>query len=153
MPTLLLLGFDIDVVRVMTVSVFGGLLGILLMIPLRQAFIVKQHGILTFPEGKACAEVLLAGEKGGATASMVFAGFGLGFAYQFLMQALKLWKEGVSFALYALDAAGKTIGLKGASVSVELSPSLLGVGYIIGPRIASIMVAGGCNWQPAAVWM
>ena len=113
------------------------------MIPLRQAFIVKQHGILTFPEGKACAEVLLAGEKGGATASMVFAGFGLGFAYQFLMQALKLWKEGVSFALYALDAAGKTIGLKGASVSVELSPSLLGVGYIIGPRIASIMVAGG----------
>lgn len=143
MPTLLLLGFDIDVVRVMTVSVFGGLLGILLMIPLRQAFIVKQHGILTFPEGKACAEVLLAGEKGGATASMVFAGFGLGFAYQFLMQALKLWKEGVSFALYALDAAGKTIGLKGASVSVELSPSLLGVGYIIGPRIASIMVAGG----------
>lgn len=143
MPTLLLLGFDIDVVRVMTVSVFGGLLGILLMIPLRQAFIVKQHGILTFPEGKACAEVLLAGEKGGATASMVFAGFGLGFAYQFLMQALKLWKEGVSFALYSLDAAGKTIGLKGASVSVELSPSLLGVGYIIGPRIASIMVAGG----------
>ena len=141
MPTLLLLGFDIDVVRVMTVSVFGGLLGILLMIPLRQAFIVKQHGILTFPEGKACAEVLLAGEKGGATASMVFAGFGLGFAYQFLMQALKLWKEGVSFALYALDAAGKTIGLKGASVSVELSPSLLGVGYIIGPRIASTQVA------------
>ncbi len=143
MPTLLLLGFDIDVVRVMTVSVFGGLLGILLMIPLRQAFIVKQHGILTFPEGKACAEVLLAGEKGGATATMVFFGFGLGFLYQFLMQALHLWKDAVAFALHYLDVAGKTVGLKGATVSIELSPSLLGVGYIIGPRIASIMVAGG----------
>lgn len=143
MPTLLLLGFDIDVVRVMTVSVFGGLLGILLMIPLRQAFIVKQHGTLTFPEAKACAEVLLAGEKGGSTAVMVFSGFGLGFVYQFLMQALHLWKDGVSFAMYYVDAAGKAVGLKGASVSVELSPSLLGVGYIIGPKIASIMVAGG----------
>ncbi len=143
MPTLLLLGFDIDIVRVMTVSVFGGLLGILLMIPLRQAFIVKQHGILTFPEGKACAEVLLAGEKGGSTATMVFSGFGLGFVYQFLMQALHLWKDAVAFALHAVDATGKVVGLKGATVSIELSPSLLGVGYIIGPRIASIMVAGG----------
>jgi len=143
MPTLLLLGFDIDVVRVMTVSVFGGLLGILLMIPLRQAFIVKQHGILTFPEGKACAEVLLAGEKGGSTAIMVFAGFGLGFVYQFLMQALHLWKDAVAFAFYYVDAAGKAVGLKGATLSAELSPSLLGVGYIIGPRIAGIMFAGG----------
>jgi putative OPT family oligopeptide transporter len=143
MPTLLLLGFDIDVIRVMTVSVFGGLLGILLMIPLRQAFIVKQHRTLTFPEARACAEVLLAGEKGGATAVMVFSGFGLGFVYQFLMQAMQLWKDTYSIALSYLDAAGKTVGLKGASVSVELSPSLLGVGYIIGPKIASIMVAGG----------
>lgn len=143
MPTLLLLGFDIDVIRVMTVSVFGGLLGILLMIPLRQAFIVKQHGTLTFPEGKACAEVLLAGEKGGATASMVFSGFFLGFLYQFCMQALHLWKDMAAAALHTVNAAGKTIGLKGATVSMELSPSLLGVGYIIGPKIASIMVAGG----------
>jgi hypothetical protein len=89
MPTLLLLGFELDVVRVMTVGVFGGLLGILLMIPLRQAFIVKQHGKLTFPESKACAEVLLAGEKGGSTALMVFLGFGLGFVYQVCWQALK----------------------------------------------------------------
>jgi putative OPT family oligopeptide transporter len=143
MPALLLLGFDIDVVRVMTVSVFGGLLGILLMIPLRQAFIVKQHGLLTFPEGKACAEVLLAGEKGGATASMVFSGFGLGFVYQFCMQALHLWKDVAAAALHTVDSAGKAVGLKGATVSMELSPSLLGVGYIIGPKIASIMVAGG----------
>ncbi len=143
MPALLLLGFDIDAIRVMTVSVFGGLLGILLMIPLRQAFIVKQHGKLSFPEGKACAEVLLAGEKGGATATMVFAGFGIGFVYQFLMQAMHLWKDGVAQALYYAGAAGKTVGLKGGVFSVEVSPSLLGVGYIIGPKVASIMVAGG----------
>ena len=142
MPALLLLGFDIDVVRVMTISIFGGLLGILLMIPLRQAFIVKQHGKLTFPEGRACAEVLLAGEKGGATASMVFAGFGLGFLYQFAMQALKFWREEASMPLFS-TAAGKTVGLKGAALSIEVAPSLLGVGYIIGPKIASIMVAGG----------
>lgn len=143
MPALLLLGFDIDLVRVMTVSVFGGLLGILLMIPLRQAFIVKQHGTLTFPEGKACAEVLLAGEKGGSTATMVFSGFGLGFLYQVAMQALRLWRDFASIPLHGIDAAGKAIGLKGASLSMELSPSLLGVGYIIGPKISSVMVAGG----------
>ncbi|XZE44739.1 OPT family oligopeptide transporter [Pirellulaceae bacterium SH467] len=143
MPALLLLGFDIDAVRVMTVSVFGGLLGILMMIPLRQAFIVKQHGTLSFPEGKACAEVLLAGEKGGATASMVFSGFGLGFLYQIGMQAFHLWRDVASFALHSVDAAGKVVGLKGATLSMELSPSLLGVGYIIGPKIANIMVAGG----------
>jgi putative OPT family oligopeptide transporter len=137
MPALLLLGFDIDVVRVMTISVFGGLLGILLMIPLRQSFIVQQHDKLTFPEGRACAEVLIAGEKGGSTATFVFSGFGIGFVYQFLMQAVHLWGDFVKLSLH------KVIGLKGASLSMELSPSLLGVGYIIGPRIASIMVAGG----------
>jgi putative OPT family oligopeptide transporter len=143
MPALLLLGFDIDVIRVMTVSIFGGLLGILLMIPLRNAFIVKQHGKLTFPEGKACAEVLLAGEKGGSTASMIFSGFGLGFVYQLCMQAFRLWSDTAAVALNTVNAAGKTIGLKGATLSMELSPSLLGVGFIIGPKIASIMVAGG----------
>ena len=142
MPALLLLGFDIDVVRVMTISVFGGLLGILLMIPLRQAFIVKQHGKLTFPEGRACAEVLIAGEKGGSTASMIFSGFGLGFLYQAGMQVFKFWGEEASVPLFA-STAGKTVGLKGAALSIEVSPSLLGVGYIIGPKIASIMVAGG----------
>jgi putative OPT family oligopeptide transporter len=139
MPALLLLGFDIDVVRVMTVSVLGGLLGILMMIPLRRAFIVKQHGKLVYPEGKACAEVLIAGEKGGATARMVFTGFGIGFVYQFFMAGLHLWKEVVSKPLYSSSGAG----LKGGAVSGELTPALLGVGYIIGPRIASIMVAGG----------
>jgi putative OPT family oligopeptide transporter len=143
MPALLLLGFEIDVVRVMTVSVFGGLLGILLMIPLRQAFIVKQHGKLIFPEGKACAEVLVAGEKGGGNALMIFAGFALSFVYQLLMGALKLWSDIVSLALHTVSATGKAIGLKGASLGLEASPTLLGVGYIIGPKISSIMVAGG----------
>src|SRR5687768_17520671 len=140
MPALLLLGFDIDVVRVMTVSVLGGLLGILFMIPLRRAFIVKQHGKLPYPEGKACAEVLIAGEKGGATARMVFTGFGIGFVYQFLMAGLHLWKDVVSKPLYT-SSNGQAVGLKGGAVSGELTPALLGVGYIIGPRIASIMVA------------
>jgi len=143
MPALLLLGFEIDVVRVMTVSVLGGLLGILMMIPLRRAFIVKQHGKLVYPEGKACAEVLIAGEKGGATARMVFTGFGIGFVYQFLMKGLGLWKEEVVQPLHATNAAGTSVGLKGGALSSEMSPALLGVGYIIGPRIASIMVAGG----------
>src|ERR1700680_2855763 len=91
MPALLLLGFEMDVVRVMTVSVLGGLLGILMMIPLRRAFIVKQHGKLKYPEGTACAEVLVAGEKGGSSARMVFIGFGIALAHKFLTKACKLW--------------------------------------------------------------
>src|SRR5207249_12243460 len=87
MPALILLGFEMDVVRVMTISVLGGLLGILLMIPLRRAFIVKQHGKLKYPEGQACAEVLVAGEKGGASAKMVFIGFGIAFVFKWLSSA------------------------------------------------------------------
>ncbi|HXE55459.1 MAG TPA: oligopeptide transporter, OPT family [Tepidisphaeraceae bacterium] len=134
-PALMLLGFDMDAVRVMTVGVLGGLLGILMMIPLRRAFIVKQHGKLTYPEGTACADVLVVGEQGGATAKTVFAGFGLAFVYKFLMEQLHVWKESVSFAL------GKA--LPKAEFGSELSPELLGVGYIIGPRVASTMLAGG----------
>jgi len=139
MPALLLLGFDMDVVRVMTVGVLGGLLGILMMIPLRRAFIVKQHGQLTYPEGTACADVLIAGEKGGATALTVFLGFGVAFLHKFLMAGMHLWKEVAGFKLY--NAAGQ--GLKKGILDGELAPELLGVGYIIGPRIASIMVSGG----------
>jgi len=138
-PALMLLGFDMDAVRVMTVGVFGALLGILMMIPLRRAFIVRQHGKLTYPEGTACADVLIAGEQGGATARMVFAGFGLAFLYKFAMQQLHLWKDTVTVALST--ARGK--GLPGAVLGGELSPELLGVGYIIGPKIGSIMLAGG----------
>src|SRR5213596_3178722 len=91
MPALLLLGFEMDPIRVMTVAVLGAILGILMMIPLRRAFIVKQHGKLIYPEGTACAEVLIAGEKGGATAKMVFVGFGIALVYKFLAAAAKLW--------------------------------------------------------------
>src|SRR5262245_11282737 len=91
MPALLLLGFEMDWTRVMTVSVLGGILGILMMIPLRRAFIVKQHGKLKYPEWTACAEVLVAGEKGGTTAKMVFVGFGIAFVFKFLSQGFKLW--------------------------------------------------------------
>jgi len=143
MPALLLIGYDIDVVRVMTVGVLGSLLGILMMIPLRRAFVVKKHHELKYPEGTACAEVLIAGEKGGSTARMVFLGFGFGFVYQFLMKGLRLWKDEPELALSAKSVAGGTVGLKGGVLAATVEPALLGVGYIIGPRISSIMVAGG----------
>lgn len=134
MPALMLLGFEMDVGRVMVVAVLGGLLGILMMIPLRRAFIVKQHGILKYPEGTACAEVLIVGEQGGSSAKTVFTGFGIAFAYQFLWQGMKLWKETASRSLS---------WFKGAVPAVEVNPALLGVGYIIGTRISCVMVAGG----------
>jgi putative OPT family oligopeptide transporter len=142
MPALLLLGFEMDPVRVMTVAVLGGILGILMMIPLRRAFIVKQHGKLIYPEGTACAEVLVAGEKGGATAQMVFVGFGIAFVMQFLRRAMQLWSEVPSVGLTWQNPSGGKSGLKGAEVSGELAPELLGVGYLIGPRIACLMMAG-----------
>jgi putative OPT family oligopeptide transporter len=137
MPALMLLGYELEWSRVMLVAVLGGLLGILMMIPLRRAFVVKQHGVLPYPEGTACAKVLIVGEQGGSNAQLVFSGFGLGFIYQILMQALKLWPPE-----WQKDIAGIP-GYNKAVVSIEPSPVLLGVGYIIGPRIASVMVAGG----------
>ncbi len=134
MPALMLLGFQMDVGRVMVVSVLGGLLGILMMIPLRRAFIVKQHGTLKYPEGTACAEVLIVGEKGGATALTVFVGFGVAFVFQFLRQGFKFFQDTVSYPL---------TWFKGATPSLETDPALLGVGYIIGTRVSCIMVAGG----------
>jgi putative OPT family oligopeptide transporter len=142
MPALLLLGFEMHWIRVMTVSVLGGLLGVLMMIPLRRAFIVKQHGKLPYPEGTACAEVLVAGEKGGATARMVFIGFGIAALHKFLTKACKLWADEPSQHLYGHAKNGVKYGLPGAEISGELAPELLGVGYLIGPRIASLMIAG-----------
>ncbi len=142
MPALFLLGFEMEPVRVMTVSILGGLLGILMMIPLRRAFIVKQHGKLVYPEGTACAEVLMAGEKGGTTARMVFIGFGIALVHKFLTMAGKLWSDTPEVPLYTTTSAGTKAGLKGAAVSGELAPELLGVGYLIGPRIAGLMMAG-----------
>lgn len=159
MPAILILGFDLELTLVMLVAVLGGLLGILMMIPLRRALIVKEHGVLKYPEGTACAAVLRAGANAESRAlaspsaqedmraaeaaglgkspgaKVVFTGFGIGLAYKTAMAAFKLWR----------DIPEKTFGapLKGGTVGVEVSPELVGVGYIIGPRIASIMCAGG----------
>ncbi len=147
MPAIMILGFDLEITRVMLVATLGGLLGILMMIPLRRALIVDQHGLLKYPEGTACAEVLKAAASregietreaseentgGGIT---IFSGFGLGFIYYTAMEAFKAWKE----------VPEKVFGapFKSGSISLELNPALLGVGYIIGPRIASIMCGGG----------
>lgn len=134
MPALLILGYDLDVGRIMTVSILGGLLGVLMMIPLRQALIVKEHGKLIYPEGTACAEVLIVGEKGGSSGKIVFGGFFLGLFYKFFNVGLRLWK----------DVPEKAFSFfKGSAISAEVSPELLGVGYIIGLRTAAIMMAGG----------
>ena len=134
LPAILLMGYDLSVGKVAVIAVIGGLLGVLMMIPLRRALIVKEHGRLTYPEGTACAEVLVAGDKGGLQARLLFQAFGLAFVYKFLMSGLKVWKEypGRVSSFY-----------KGASISTEVSPELLGVGYIIGPRIAGYLFAGG----------
>jgi len=156
MPALLILGYNLELTRVMLVATLGGLLGVLMMIPLRRVFIVKQHGKLVYPEGVACADVLIVGEKGGASAKTVFAGFGLGFVYMFLMKALKFWPDEPSRLLKFFRRDGSTaFEFQGAHVALEASPALLGVGYVIGPRIACIMVAGGvlASWvlTPAIV--
>lgn len=137
MPALMLLGYELELTRVMLVAVLGGLLGILMMIPLRREFIVKQHDTLPYPEGTACAKVLIVGEQGGSNAKTVFLGVGFSFVYQLLMQACKFWAD-----TWQRPISGIT-GYNKAVVSLEPSPMLLGVGYIIGPRIASVMVAGG----------
>ncbi|PWU21958.1 MAG: oligopeptide transporter, OPT family, partial [Bdellovibrio sp.] len=134
MPALLILGYDVEVLQVTLVAVLGGLLGILMMIPLRHALIVENHGKLTYPEGTACADVLICGEKGGTTALTVFTGFFVGLLYKIANLYMHLWKE----------TAEKAVGFyRGAVASCDVAPELLGVGYIIGPRISSTMVAGG----------
>jgi putative OPT family oligopeptide transporter len=134
-PAILLMGYDLEIGRVAILAAAGGLMGILMMIPLRRALIVKEHDTLIYPEGTACAEVLIAGEERGLQAKRVFQAFGVGFVYKFLMGGLKLWR----------DVPGKALGFyPGAAVSTEISPELLGVGYIIGPRIAGYLFAGGC---------
>src|SRR5256885_564299 len=150
MPAIMILGFDLEFTRVMLVAVLGGLLGILMMIPLRRALIVAQHGELKYPEGTACAEVLKAGADETSRAAAhtdrsapvaevralpIFTGLGIGFIYKVAMDAFKSWK----------DTPEKIFGgaYNGGSIAAEINPALLGVGYIIGPRIASIMCAGG----------
>jgi putative OPT family oligopeptide transporter len=133
MPALMILGYDMNVARVTIAALLGSVLGVLMMIPLRRALIVQEHGKLPYPEGTACAEVLIAGEKGGATAKTVFGGFFLGLFYKVFGSGLKFWKEEVGHEFSSF---------KGASVGAELSPEMLGVGYIIGPQNGCIMIAG-----------
>jgi putative OPT family oligopeptide transporter len=123
--------------QIFVLALCGGILGVLFMVPLRRSLIVKEHGKLPYPEGTACADVLIAGEKGGKLAEKVYYGLGLAFFYKILMSILGLWKE---IPTYVFD---RKTSLPNASISAEITPELLGVGYIIGPRIASIMMAGG----------
>src|SRR5437867_1159654 len=143
MPAIMILGFDLEITRVALVAVLGGLLGILMMIPLRRALIVHQHGVLKYPEGTACAEVLKAGASAesraaasaeakreqeklglGTSAKTIFTGFGFALAYKTAMVAFRAWKE-VPEKIFGAP-------FRTASLSVEISPELLGVGYIIG---------------------
>jgi putative OPT family oligopeptide transporter len=123
--------------NIFSLALLGGILGVLFMVPLRRSLIVKEHRNLPYPEGTACADVLIAGEKGGSLAGKVFAGLGIAFAYKSLMSILGLWKDTPTIQ------AGRDSGFPNASVSAEITPEYLGVGYIIGPRIAGVLVAGG----------
>jgi putative OPT family oligopeptide transporter len=140
MPALMLIGFEMDLTRVMVVSILGGILGILAMIPLRRAFIVKMHGkpgqpgTLLYPEGTACAQVLIAGEKGGTTGATVFVGFGIAFAHKFLTVGVQLLQETIALPFKFINRAAVFAG--------DMASELLGVGYIIGMRVSAIMMAG-----------
>src|SRR5499433_1642798 len=123
--------------NIFTLAIVGGTLGVLFLVPLRRSLIVQEHGSLPYPEGTACAEVLVAGEKGGTLAGKVFAGLGIAFAYKSLMSILGLWKDTPTIQ------TGRGSSFPNASVSAEITPEYLGVGYIIGPRIAGVLVAGG----------
>lgn len=116
------------------IALFGGILGVLFMIPLRKALIVEEHGVLPYPEGKACAEVLLAGEEGGSNASTVFVGMGLGAAFKFIVDGMKV---------VPADIVTPTLKSYAGQFGVEIYPALIGVGYICGPSISSYMFAGG----------
>jgi putative OPT family oligopeptide transporter len=134
LPALIFMGFPFEYSRIFMLALIGGWIGVLFMIPLRRQLIVQEHGNLLYPEGTACADVLVAGEKGGSFASRVFWGLGLGGAYTFLMATAQVWKQR---PLY------EPAWLPGASFRAEITSEYLGVGYIIGPRIAGTIFAGG----------
>ncbi len=139
-PALLFLSGGVDYFQyfqIFTLAILGGVLGVLFMVPLRRSLIVKEHGNLAYPEGTACADVLIAGEKGGSMASKVFAGLGFAFVYKLLNNVIGLWKDTPSIG----TAKGSVY--PNATVPAEISPELLGVGYVIGFRQSAILVAGG----------
>jgi putative OPT family oligopeptide transporter len=134
-PALIFLGFEMDWTRTMVLALMGGVLGVLMMIPLRRYLIVKEHGRLTYPEGTACAEVLIVGETGGTQAGVVFRGLFVGAMYKFLNLILALWNE---FPDKILGFYNRTARLR-----LDTDPALMGVGYIIGYRSSALMVGGG----------
>ena len=123
--------------QVLVLALAGGILGVLFMVPLRRALIVKEHGVLPYPEGTACADVLIAGERGGNLAQKVYYGLGVAFIYKVLMSIFGLWKDTPT------QSFDKDSALPNGTIMAEISPELLGVGYIIGPKISGVMVAGG----------
>jgi len=141
LPALIFLGFDLEASRIFALALFGGWLGVLFMIPLRRQLIVEEHGTLVYPEGTACADVLMAGERGGSFASRVFLGLGLGGLYT-LFQNDNLFSLWPSQPDYQPDLGPQHL-LKGAAIRADCTPEYLGVGYIIGIRVAAIMLAGG----------
>lgn len=141
LPALIFLGFDLEYSRIFMLALIGGWLGVLFMIPLRRQLIVEEHGTLTYPEGTACADVLLAGERGGSFASRVFLGLGLGGLYT-LFQNENLFSAWPGTPDYQPDF-GKQHVMKGSAIRADATPEYLGVGYIIGPRVAGVIFAGG----------
>ena len=141
LPALIFFGFDLEYFRIFVLAMLGGWLGVLFMIPLRRQLIVQEHGTLTYPEGTACADVLLAGERGGSFASRVFLGLGLGALYT-LFQNSSIFGVWPDTPDYQPDLGRQHI-LKGAAIRVDAVPEYLGVGYIIGARVAGTMFAGG----------
>jgi putative OPT family oligopeptide transporter len=135
-PALIFLGFGSEFTfwRIFPLALLGGWLGVLFMIPLRRQLIVKEHGNLTFPEGTACADVLVAGERGGSFAGRVFWGLGLGGVYTFMMNTVQAWNG---------QPEARPHWFPGASFRATITSEYLGVGYIIGPRVAGILFAGG----------
>ena len=141
LPALIFLGFDLEASRIFALALFGGWLGVLFMIPLRRQLIVEEHHALIYPEGTACADVLMAGERGGSFASRVFLGLGLGALYT-LFQNDNLFALWPSEPDYQPDLGAQHL-LKGSAIRADCTPEYLGVGYIIGLRVAAIMLAGG----------
>ncbi len=141
LPALIFLGFDLEYSRIFILALIGGWLGVLFMIPLRRQLIVEEHGTLTYPEGTACADVLIAGERAGSFASRVFMGLGLGSLYT-LFQNEFIFKAWPGTPEFQPDFGPEHI-LKGASIKVEATSEYLGVGYIIGARVAGTLFAGG----------
>lgn len=136
LPALIFLGFDLEYARIFILALLGGWLGVLFMIPLRRQLIVEEHGNLTYPEGTACADVLIAGERGGSFASRVFFGLGLGALYTLFQNEnlLGAWPGTPNY---------EPKWLPGSALRAEATPEYLGVGYIIGPRVAGVLFAGG----------